>query len=94
LQRRSPLSSVRSLVASGFGLLVVILASSPSARPGSSWSTSPTWPTSRAFEDGIAASERRSTGEHLGLLLQRYVATGTESYVAEINDHAAAGSRA
>ena len=93
LWHRSPLASVRSLVVGGFGLLVLILAC---VTVGAAWEQ-------LVHQSELADLERHSTMASLqnaeaqasisGLLLQRYVAAGNESYVAEINDHAAAAQQ-
>ena len=94
LWRRSPISSVRSLVVGGFGLLVLILAA---VTIGAAWQQ-------LVHQSDLADLEHHSKMASLlqnaeaqasisGLLLQRYVATGTEAYVAEINDHAAAAQQ-
>ncbi len=91
LQLRLPLwpSSVKSRVIAGFGLLIIILGG---VTLGASLQV-------RTHQADLAELESHSSMASLlqraeaqasisGLLLQRYVAAGNDSYVAEINDHA------
>jgi diguanylate cyclase (GGDEF)-like protein len=86
--------SVRGLIAFGFGLLVLILAC---IAVGAAWQT-------RTNQTALAELDHHSTTASLlqnveadagisGLLLQRYVDAGNDSYVKEINDNATAAQQ-
>src|SRR5438445_8880640 len=91
---RTSLLSVGGLVTGGFGLLVFILAC---VTVGAGWQV-------QAHQSDLADLEHHSTTASLlqnveaeagisGLLLQRYVDAGNDSYVQEINDHANAAQQ-
>jgi diguanylate cyclase (GGDEF)-like protein len=91
---RTPLSSVGGLVTGGFGLLILILAC---VTVGAGWQV-------RTHQADLADLQHHSTTASLlqnvaaeastsGLLLQRYVDAGNDSYVQEINDHANAAQQ-
>jgi diguanylate cyclase (GGDEF)-like protein len=91
---RTPLASVGGLVTGGFGLLVLILAC---VTVGAGWQV-------ETHQADLADLEHHSTTASLlqnveaeagisGLLLQRYVDAGNDSYVQEINDHANAAQQ-
>src|ERR1700674_5420771 len=91
---RTPLSSVGSLVTGGFGLLVFFLAC---VTVGAGWQV-------RTHQSDLADLQHHSTTASLlqnveaeagisGLLLQRYVDAGNDTYVQEINDHAHAAQQ-
>jgi hypothetical protein len=91
---RTPFSSVGGLITGGFGLLVLILAC---VTVGAGWQV-------RTHQTDLTDLEHHSTTASLlqnveaeagisGLLLQRYVDAGNDSYVQEINDHANAAQQ-
>ena len=94
IEIRTSLTSVGGLVTGGFGLLVFILAC---VTVGAGWQV-------QAHQSDLADLEHHSTTASLlqnveaeagisGLLLQRYVDAGNDSYVQEINDHANAAQK-
>ena len=91
---RTPLTSVGGLVTGGFGLLVLFLAC---VTVGAGWQV-------QTHQSDLADLQHHSTTASLlqnveaeagisGLLLQRYVDAGNDSYVQEINDHANAAQQ-
>lgn len=95
LWRRFVPSSVRTLVIGGFGLLVLSLAV---ITIGASFQVRKHQTELNALENHSTQASLLQTAEAQAgisaLLLQRYVATGDEAYVGEINDHANAAQNA
>jgi len=91
LWANTPLSSVKGRILIGFGLSTVLLISVVAS---AAWQARAHQIDLAALEDHSNAASQLQTAEAnaaiSGLLLQRYVISGEETYVAEIQEHAAA----